>query len=139
MGAPIGTQGFLNDVGPKDVIVEDWRVVEQYWHFGTLKRVLINSQGYIKNEGYTPAEVDDLILRRCRAFRDGEIGGKAKRFGLTPVVSVPVHVVEQLWAEHGTDPFADEDTERELIFKNKEVMGAYGTFRRRYHRAGGAN
>ena len=34
---------------------------------------------------------------------------------------------------------ADEDTERELIFKNKDVMGAYGTFRRRYHRAGGAN
>ena len=88
-------------------IVDDWRLLwTEPGHDGSTRRVFINSQGYIKSEGFTPRETLDALTQVCRAYRDGDI---KQNPDMRCILQLPHSLHAQLTMELGYDPLHDPE------------------------------
>ncbi len=112
------TQGYSEVTrSSNNIVVEDFHLIDERWVGGTRRRLYMNSQGYLRNEGYTPEEANACLIDLCRAVRDGDLpNGKELRL----VASIPDQIVNQLWVEHGFNVLEDDDMLKKLVLNNPD-------------------
>lgn len=102
--------------GSNDLIIEDFRLLQEEWVGGTRRRIYLNSQGYMRAEGYTPESANDQVIQMCKAAASEKQSGE-----LRLAASIPDHIINQIWLETGQNPLEDEETTRDLILNNPDL------------------
>ena len=107
---------ILNKGG--EVSVEDWKLIKEDYVLGTRRRIWVNSQGHLRHEGYTRGELNSFVLDACKAYRERD---PSSSDDFRHTMSVPNHIIDQMWIENGADPLSDPDMMRDLLLNNPDL------------------